>query len=124
MKPRRLSSEELLLAILAFVLLLVVVAAVPDLRSTFAIDHWRSDNGQEVGRITQAGDFNLLGVLNAGGLVRSTNGFSIYSNSPSAWPTSATAPGAAFLGNSNGVIYLLTSTITNTAWAATNKIAP
>lgn len=42
----------------------------------------------------------------------------------SAWPTAPRTPGEAFIGNSNGVIYILTSTPDSLIWSATNRLAP
>lgn len=56
-------------------------------------------------------------------LVSSTNGYWIPTNAISAWPTQALSPGFAWLGNSNGVVYLLTSDPSSTAWTKTNLIA-
>jgi hypothetical protein len=47
----------------------------------------------------------------------------IPSNTPSLWPRRPRYAGDAYSVNSNGTIYMLTSTA-STAWAATNKIAP
>ena len=45
------------------------------------------------------------------------------SNALSFWPTAPRKTGDSFLGNSNGVVYLLTSGVGST-WTSTNKIAP
>ena len=59
------------------------------------------------------------------GTVRpATNGFFLATNALSAWPTAPRTRGEAYFGNSNGVVYLLTSTPAALTWAATNKIAP
>lgn len=42
----------------------------------------------------------------------------------SAWPAAPRTPGEAFIGNSNGVIYILTSSPGSLTWSATNKLAP
>lgn len=53
-----------------------------------------------------------------------TNGYYIPTNALSAWPTSARTRGEAYMGNSNGWVYLLTSDGTaGTAWTKTNLIA-
>jgi hypothetical protein len=55
---------------------------------------------------------------------RTTN-FYIGSNSLASWPTTPEVIGDAYFGNSNGVIYLLTSTnISSLTWTKTNLIAP
>jgi hypothetical protein len=45
-------------------------------------------------------------------------------NALSKWPAAAASAGGAALVNSNGTVYLLTSTPGSTVWTATNKIAP
>jgi hypothetical protein len=56
--------------------------------------------------------------------VRTTN-FYIGSNSLASWPIAPEHYGDAYFGNSNGVIFLLTSTnISSLAWTKTNWIAP
>lgn len=45
-------------------------------------------------------------------------------NTTAQWPTQAVGFGGAFIGQSNHVVYLLTSTPTSKAWAATNKLGP
>lgn len=56
--------------------------------------------------------------------VTSTNGYYLPTNALSAWPAGARTHGEAFIGNSNGVIYILVSTPGSTNWASTNKLAP
>lgn len=63
-----------------------------------------------------------LGIGAMALLVR-TNGLSIMSNSVAGWPAAPSFEGEAFIANSNGVIYLLTSG-TGNAWVSTNKLAP
>jgi len=69
---------------------------------------------------------NAFEVVNSSGNVlasiHASGGFQISSNALSTWPTAPQTSGACYFGNSNGVIYLLTS-VGNT-WTATNKIAP
>lgn len=45
-------------------------------------------------------------------------------NAASAWPTAASTPGGFAIVNSNGTVYIFTSSPNSTTWAATNKIAP
>jgi len=58
------------------------------------------------------------------GRVDSNVGFLISTNPLSTWPTAPRHGGQCFIGNSNGVIYLLTSLPNGTTWAKTNKLAP
>lgn len=51
-------------------------------------------------------------------------GIYFMTNAVAGWPAAAPYNGASFLGASNHVLYLLTSTPTSKAWAATNKIGP
>jgi hypothetical protein len=53
----------------------------------------------------------------------SSIGFAISSNALTAWPSAPATAGAAYFGNSNGVVYLLTSGL-GTSWTSTNKLAP
>lgn len=64
------------------------------------------------------------GIIRTAGSVTATNGYFMPSNPVSAWPATPRTRGESFWGNSNGVIYLLTSTPAALIWAATNKIAP
>jgi hypothetical protein len=50
--------------------------------------------------------------------------FAIPTNAAIVWPTAPATRGGAFLLNSNGTIYLLTSAPNGATWAATNKLAP
>ena len=60
---------------------------------------------------------NRLSAAMAAGILISTNPLST-------WPTAPSHGGQCFIGNSNGVIYLLTSLPGGTTWAATNKLGP
>jgi hypothetical protein len=60
----------------------------------------------------------------SGGTVTADNGYFLPTNSLASWPTAARNPGEAYWGNSNGVVYLLTSPPDSTTWGATNKLAP
>ena len=46
------------------------------------------------------------------------------SNPIASWPKTPRTPGEAFIGNSNGVLYILTSAPGLPQWVATNKLAP
>lgn len=52
------------------------------------------------------------------------SGYYFASNSVASWPAMPHFPGESYFGNSNGVVYLLTSTPGSLGWSATNKIAP
>lgn len=71
----------------------------------------------------------IVGKLNAttnvgiGGWLTLTNGFFVLSNAVASWPTAPEVAGQCFLGNSNGVLFLLTSGVGAT-WTATNKLGP
>ena len=80
-------------------------------------NEWRLANqtGTAMLSVTN-GSMNLSNVV-------STAGYYVNSNSPAAWPASAAHQGQIYFGNSNGVLYVLT-TGASTAWGATNKIAP
>jgi len=74
-----------------------------------------SVNGAEKAR------FSLDGAIFTN--VWSTNGFYVLSNALSAWPASPAVRGQAFIGNSNGVLYALTSLPTGTLqWSETNAL--
>jgi hypothetical protein len=62
-------------------------------------------------------------LLTINGTLTATNGYFLPTNSLAAWPTAPATPGAAYFGNSNGVVYLLTSGLGNT-WTSTNKLGP
>jgi hypothetical protein len=79
--------------------------------------------GQHVGNFDAASNFNAVASVRAKTL-SGTNGYLLPTNSLSTWPTAAASPGQAYIGNSNGTIYILTSLPTGTAWVATNKLAP
>jgi hypothetical protein len=70
--------------------------------------------------------FNVdsMGRVVASNHITSVNGYFSPTNNPLTWPTAPRTHGEAFWGNSNGVIYLLTSVPGSLAWAATNKVAP
>lgn len=50
-------------------------------------------------------------------------GIAMHTNSRSQWPTAALTEGGFYIANSNGGVYILTSTPGSRTWAATNKIA-
>ena len=58
------------------------------------------------------------------GAATAFGGYFIPTNGPAGWPAIPRYHGEAFWGNSNGVIYILTSVPGSLTWAATNKIAP
>jgi len=62
--------------------------------------------------------------LSVVGSITATNGYFLPTNAITAWPTVPRWHGEAFIGNSNGVVYLLTSVPGSLTWAATNKLAP
>jgi hypothetical protein len=55
---------------------------------------------------------------------RLSSGTNAWVATNSAPPTAATIGGSAYLWNSNGTVYLLTSSPASTSWAATNKLGP
>ena len=50
------------------------------------------------------------------------NGYFVQSNALSAWPTAPRTAGEAYIGNSNGVLYALSSGM-GSAWGRTNVIS-
>jgi hypothetical protein len=69
----------------------------------------------------------LTGTLNGNGSGLTNLNISVAflpTNALSKWPAAAASAGGAALVNSNGTVYLLTSTPGSTVWTATNKIAP
>ena len=74
--------------------------------------------------MTYTGNGGAAGNLVLGGSATATNGYFLPTNAISAWPTTPRWHGEAYFGNSNGVVYLLTSVPGSLTWAATNKIAP
>lgn len=76
-----------------------------------------------VGVSDQNGGTTNLNVTIPTGIQFRVNAMYMPSNAISQWPPAPKSPGDAYWGNSNGVIYLLTSDVGMT-WVATNKIAP
>jgi hypothetical protein len=64
----------------------------------------------------------MLATLNVGGSVQA-EGYHGASNALTAWPANPVSPGGYWIGNSNGVVYILTSGLGST-WTSTNKLAP
>lgn len=57
------------------------------------------------------------------GLVSAAKGSYFPTNPISVWPAAPSKPGDMYLGNSNGVIYMLTSKPGSTSWTKTNLLA-
>lgn len=74
------------------------------------------------GRFVGIGTITSQFVGAGGGLTNLS--FAMPTNAAIAWPTAPATRGGAFLLNSNGTIYLLTSAPNGATWAATNKLAP
>ncbi len=75
-------------------------------------------------RVVLAGaGIRLVGEVFGAGPLAMTNGYYFPSNALSAWPAAPRSEGEAFIGNSNGVVYLLTSG-TGLSWTSTNKLGP
>lgn len=70
------------------------------------------------------GDIDVGGNAFVAGIVRAGTGWMLATNSPASWPTGPQSDGAAFVGNSNGVLYVLTSVPGSVTWSATNRWLP
>ena len=71
----------------------------------------QSDLDAGINNATNVNEVHLLGLV-------------IQTNVLTSWRTNAPYPGAAYLVNSNGTIFLITSGPNSSTWAATNKLAP
>jgi hypothetical protein len=119
MNNRKFSLVGLLALVAVIAVVAVMCLGATDPRSYWPVQFWKSNNGSEIGRITEDGNLQIAGRISA------TNGFTIHTNNPVNWPTAPTVPGNAYLGNSNGVIYLLSASPSNlSVWGATNKLGP
>lgn len=89
------------------------------------MSQWSGGQGLVLGKVGELVPTGTLLASNAffGGTITATNGYFLPTNTLSSWPASAPSAGAAFLGNSNGTVYLLKSTAGSTAWASTNLIS-
>lgn len=65
---------------------------------------------------------NYFGNTWFGGSVGMANGYFVKSNALSSWPTAPRTAGEAYIGNSNGVLYALSSGM-GSAWGRTNVIS-
>ena len=74
------------------------------------------------GSLTISSKLNLTNAPAITGAFIETNYVS--GSSANGFPATPDIGGAAWMGNSNGVVYLLTSKPFTLTWAATNKIAP
>lgn len=88
-----------------------------------------SDGWVGIGRTAPAAALDVNGTVLASdlqvvGKVVSTNGYFFPTNALSSWPTAPRTRGEAYIGNSNGVVYILTSGPGALSWSATNKLAP
>lgn len=71
-----------------------------------------------------SGNVQVRDSLEVSNTVSATFGYYMPTNALTSWPASPRTHGESFWGNSNGVIYVLTSVPGALTWAATNKIAP
>ena len=83
--------------------------SVSNRSGTLYLEFPNSAGSPEIG-LSKAMNYNAAGIF-------------LKSNAVSTWPTAPRSPGDSFEGNSNGVIYKLTSGVGST-WTGTNKIAP
>jgi len=84
-----------------------------------AVDHWVSTNNTLVLELTTDGATFYGRRIHGRG-----EGVYLATNTVAQWPTNAESFGGSWLGMSNHVVYLLTTTPGSKAWGATNKIAP
>lgn len=84
----------------------------------------RGSGGTDLGKFVASGMLQTTYGFDTPQTATATNGYYLPTNAISAWPTTPRWHGEAYFGNSNGVVYLLTSVPGALTWAATNKIAP